>query len=195
MTVRTYKIITNICFASGAGAILLLGRFGSFQWPLVLISVAAGAVALSLHLYSQWHPLKQEEVPAQSASVPQLPIQQLPEAQEEAAEEEEPEPSACFTTGVRYYLQTQLVKPLDLSEYFDEVSFGMKRLLTPHRFDVDNVIEIAQKLAPPRTDFEVMLTAEGNVVIRPIRGAFELLEQAQERELEFRDPAIEDYIN
>jgi UPF0716 family protein affecting phage T7 exclusion len=70
MTMRTYKIVTNVCFIAGIGSILMLGRFAGLQWVLVLVAILAGAGALGLHVYGIARPLTEQGRKAVSSPVP-----------------------------------------------------------------------------------------------------------------------------
>ena len=56
MTVRTYRVALNACFAAATIAVLLFDRVGHLSWLPGGVLLVSMILAVALHLRSQWHP-------------------------------------------------------------------------------------------------------------------------------------------
>ena len=182
MTPKTYKFLTNICFAIAIVSILLFDRFSRVQWIFGGLFLMAAAVAVSAHLYSQWHPLaaRQETAVDRIGSAVQ-PIQLCwPEFPEEETQR--------FLVMARHPM---FPAQLFIRQQFEYFAVSQPPLIA--RFDANIAVEIARKLAPAQTDFEVTLTAEGHLVIRPFRAP--LSGGGYREEADSRNQGTSSYIN
>jgi hypothetical protein len=182
MTRRTYSYITNLCFAIAVAAVLLFDRAGSLNFLLGGLLVASGLLAGAVHLYSQWHPPR-----------PHLPAATTEQGLTTTAE------SKGDIYGLPEVLADEVVSGLPRYELPFIVSFRrtLYVLSQPRqRLDTDLLIEVAKKLSPNRADYEVTLTPEGNLTIRPLPlSRYEPEFRSFEKSAETRNPQYSKFIH
>jgi hypothetical protein len=145
MNRTTYKRATNFCFVVAAASVILFDRFPHLHWLTGSLLIASGVAAVAIHFYVQWRP-------AETSNGLLVPVEAIEPVRAEG-------PS--LLAGA-----TEVDTGVDPRMVF--VKFAMDYPYRPP-IDTDAVAVLCQKLASTDTDFEVTITGEGNLTIRPIR--------------------------
>jgi hypothetical protein len=189
MRERTYAIITNVSVAIGVGALLLLGRFGSLQVPLIVLSLASCAVALGVHFYAEWHPSTEQARRAKCPSAPTEVFVGAPATLEsDGIIERHLQDDAL--DDVREFWPNERLESQRLGSYLRSVGLFVNVVpAVPPRLAIDDMVAVAKRLAPGCTGFSVTWKPDGSVTIAPVEtsSGLERLIAAQQQELELRD--------
>jgi hypothetical protein len=155
MNRTTYRRTTNFCFVVAAASVILFDRFPQLHWLTGGCLIASGVAAAAVHFYVQWRPVQTEKEAATEESLDavftpvEAPAEPVPvEGRQWFAE------VGGFDPGVAF--RPMLMK------------FALDYPPRPP-IDASGVAVLCQKLAATETDFEVTITGEGNLTIRPIR--------------------------
>ena len=147
-----YKRITNLCFAIAVACVLLFDRFPAIHWLTGTLLIASGIVAMTVHFYVQWRPTSaavDRKFIAREAKVPQASVAHL-------------EASISSGSAEAGWVGTTVELP-------KIPRGGSKAYSYEPVLNAGIIVEVCEKLAAATTDFEVTLTGEGNLRIRPIR--------------------------
>ena len=140
-----YKRTTNLCFVVAASSVILFDQFPQLHWLTGSLLIASGVVAAAVHFYVQWHPI-------QTSNGLVVPV--------------------TTTETARPQRLSSLVEPAEVDTGVDPHTFFVNFAIDyPSRptIDTDTVAVLCQKLAATEMDFEVTITGDGNLTIRPIR--------------------------
>jgi hypothetical protein len=151
----TYKLATNFCLVVAAASVILFDRFPQLHWLTGGLLVGAGLAATAVHFYVQWRPVQTVE---------------------RAPEETVADQFDGFLTPIGKALEPVCVPiaetasapdlGIDLGKVFVKFAISYP---PRQRIDADIVAQVCEKLAATETDFEVTLTGEGDLTIRPSR--------------------------
>lgn len=169
----TYKRITNVCIVVAAGCVILFDKFPGLHKLAGGFLIASGIAAVAVHLYVQWHPFQVggETRPAGVESPNLLP--------------------SVETTGEPVYVRTWQLAAAETGTGWETELFNARWTRYRSRvgqvrafagvqglpiadtsrpsIDLDTVMQVCERLAASEMDFEVTLTGDGSLTIRPIR--------------------------
>lgn len=153
----TYKRTSNLCIIVAAASVILFDKFPELHRLAGGLLIASGVVAAAVHFYVQWRPVQTAEEPrpadAESGSLvvsienTREPVRVAETLVRNTGEAVELWHKAPFKTG-GWFLIDYLSRP---------------------SIDAATVAQVCQKLAATEMDFEVKLTGDGSLTIRPIR--------------------------
>jgi hypothetical protein len=163
MTIRMYKRITNLAFVLGTIAVVC---FDSFRNPLIpgLVLIGAGLVAGATHIGARSMRLSsgEQSIGGEPLGDPPGNAKKEMAAQKNAppervAQQAEAERRASDYEALFIHHRTHRV-------YF----MARPQPIGPDLRAVETAVAVAKALSPEPTDYEVILTADGTLRIRPL---------------------------
>jgi hypothetical protein len=179
MNSAIYKRTTNLCIVVAAASVILFDKFPELHRLAGAFLITSGVVATAVHLYVQWRPFQRvEEMPPAEAESSSLgnPIEKTQEPVHVA--------ETLAWTGTEWRtvqaagswgkapFKTWGVKDrsrADESQLFADAQWFSVVSLSRPSIDAATVAEVCEKLAATEMDFEVTLTGDGSLIIRPMR--------------------------
>jgi hypothetical protein len=179
MNSAIYKRTTNLCIVVAAGSVILFDKFPELHTLAGVFLITSGVVATTVHLYVQWRPFQTaREMPPVDAESGSLltPIEKTQELVSVA--------ETLAWTGTEWSAvqagkfwgkarsKTSGLKDRSRADenpsFADAKWFSIVNLSRPS-IDAATVAEVCEKLAATEMDFEVTLTGDGSLIIRPMR--------------------------
>jgi hypothetical protein len=171
-----YKRVTNICMVVATACAILFDKFPSLHAITGAFLVVSGVLAAAVHVYVQWRPL---QAPKEIQSTAEKCRVLAPTV------ETKQEPSRVMlrhTLGAeqaeRFWGETLKNIWSQWDQMEPEGNLPLAGRSTPYALywfaqkpsiDVSTIVQVCEKLAATETDFEVTLTGDGSLRIRPIK--------------------------
>jgi hypothetical protein len=152
MNVFGYRRLTNLCFFVAAVSLLLFDLVPASHGLAGVLLIASGIVAIGAHFYLQSHPTRANS--GVIAAVCESNCRELPKKA----------PTAAVSSNFADLRWVNVRVDVTKSTLTTAKSYSVRPILRP-----DVVAQVCEKLAAGPVDFEVTLTPEGDLRIRPIR--------------------------